>query len=144
MFQNLNLVNESAIESPNQTNTMKPRIQLPLAVLSSLCALTLVPAVLATDEPIMNTPDELPPLGEPGWYSAPGQSVSFYVEYGTNQGLPAKNSFTGVFLEAHDMIVDNFQNVTRSYVNNDERIHFDAQLTASVTTLSGIIPKRLF
>ena len=120
---------------------MKPQIQLPLTVLSSLCGLGLVSGVLAADEPIVNTPDDLPPVGGPGWYSAPGQSVSFYVEYGANQGLPPGNEFKGVFLEAHDMIVDNFQNVTQSYTNNDERIRFDAQLTASVTTFSGLVLK---
>lgn len=118
---------------------MKPQIQLPLAILSFLCALGLAPGVLAADEPIVNAPNELPPLGGPGWYSAPSQSVSFYVEYGTDQGLPAGHEFKGVFVAAHDMIVDNFQNVTRSYTNNDEHIRFDARLTASITTFGGIV-----
>lgn len=112
---------------------------LDLKLLTLTLALTAALSSPGADEPIVNTPDELPPLGGPGWYSAPGQRVSFYVEYGTNQGLPAGNEFKGVFLEAHDMIVDNFQNVTRAYVNNDERINFDARLTASVTIFSGMV-----
>lgn len=107
-------------------------------VFFSLCVLGGMRCSYGADEAIVNSPDELPPLGGPGWYSAPGQSVNFYVEYGTNQGLPPGSGFKGVFLVAHDMIVDNFQNVTRSYTNNDERIRFDAQLTASVTTFGGI------
>lgn len=104
--------------------------------LSCVCGLTL--CMMGADAPVVNTADELPPLGGPGWYSTGGQSVRFYVEYGTNQGLPAASAFTGVFLEAHDMIVDNFQNVTRSYTNNDEHIRFNAQLTGTITTLYGM------
>ncbi len=116
---------------------MKAHCHRFVCLLSFLCALGFAPTIFGADEPIVNSPNELPPLGGPGWYSSPGQFVSFYVEYGTNQGVPPGNEFKGVFLKAHDMIVDNFQNVTRSYTNSDEQIRFDAQLTASVTTLGG-------
>jgi hypothetical protein len=121
---------ELTMKSPSHTRTL---------VQSACCALALASSALGGTDPVVSGPDDLPPVGGPGWYSAPGQTVSFYVEYGTNQGLSSE--FKGVFLEAHDMIVDNFQNVTRSYTNNDERIRFDAQLTASVTTFGGLVPR---
>ena len=74
---------------------MKTHRHRSVCVLSILCALGFAPAVLGANEPIVNSPDELPPLGGPGWYAAPGQSVSFYVEYGTNQGLPAVRTSAG-------------------------------------------------
>lgn len=105
---------------------------------SLLVALAFVSSPLSGAGVIVTNSDDLPPSGGAGWYSAPGQSVSFYVDYGTNQGLPADKAFRGVFIAARDMIVDNFQNINRSYQGNDEVIQFDAQLTASVTTLQGL------
>jgi hypothetical protein len=95
----------------SQIQTLKPLL---LAVMVAVTH-----ASYGADEPIVNTPGQLPPLRGPGWYSATGQNVSFYVEYGTNQGLPADSTFTGVFLEAHDMIVDNSQHALPCHAEAD-------------------------
>ena len=85
----------------------------------------------------MSDPNMLPPTNGAGWYSAAGQSVCFYAEYGTNQGMPPDNTFTGILVRAHSIIVDDFRNVTNWYDGNDQVIRFDANLTASLTEFSG-------
>jgi len=86
---------------------------------------------------LVSDPYALPPTNGAGWYSATGQSVCFYAEYGTNQGLPPDNTFTGILVRAHSMIVDNCRNITNWYDGNDQIIRFDANLTASLTDFGG-------
>ncbi len=109
---------------------------------SGLCTVAFAVAFAgAKAQPVRTTdPLNLPPTNGAGWYSASGDSVCFHVEYGTNQGLPPENTFTGVLVRAHSIIVDNFRNITNWFDGNDQVIRFDANLTANLAELSGIEP----
>ncbi len=119
---------------------MKTKIRrlstLGLAVVTMFASLAAPLALPAQDNVLVSDPYALPPTDGAGWYSAPGQVVSFYVEYGTNLSLGS--AFTGTLVRAESVIVDDFRDVTNWYDGNDQVIRFAANLTASLSQFGGL------
>jgi hypothetical protein len=66
-------------------NTISGFPALGLAFVAMLAILNAQSSTLnAQDAVLVSDPNMLPPTNGAGWYSAAGQSVCFYAEYGTN------------------------------------------------------------